>query len=281
MIVVTGTKRSGTSLWMQILDAGGIPYIGDKFPKGWAEDITEDNPKGFYESKTLRNGVYFLTNPGKDGSYISPEAGKGKGIKLFIPGLVKTDIAYVEYVIATIRHWKTYELSIGKMYKKEEDWWREELNKKNPEKENKEELIQEELKRQRGSYPFAIEWFMENVQLLRNFEIRRFPLVMKSYEALLENPDDIISKVFSFIKLGDYKKGSLAVEKGLYRSKAIDNTSDYLEPKEVKLFDDLYYSIHQGSKVSGSLYRDLISLYLELEKKYPAEIYGGKPRRLK
>jgi RNase adaptor protein for sRNA GlmZ degradation len=29
MIIVTGTKRSGTSLWMQILERTGYPILGE------------------------------------------------------------------------------------------------------------------------------------------------------------------------------------------------------------------------------------------------------------
>jgi len=35
VIVVTGTKRSGTSMWMQVLGAAGLPVVGDAFPADW------------------------------------------------------------------------------------------------------------------------------------------------------------------------------------------------------------------------------------------------------
>ena len=35
MIIVTGTKRSGTSMWMQILAAAGLPVFGEAFPRSW------------------------------------------------------------------------------------------------------------------------------------------------------------------------------------------------------------------------------------------------------
>ena len=57
MIIVTGTKRSGTSMWMQILVNGGFPYIGEAFPKDWGLVIKDANPEGFYES-TLAGGIW-------------------------------------------------------------------------------------------------------------------------------------------------------------------------------------------------------------------------------
>ena len=32
MIFVSGTKRSGTSMWMQVLRAAGLPVLGEAFP---------------------------------------------------------------------------------------------------------------------------------------------------------------------------------------------------------------------------------------------------------
>ena len=63
MIFVSGTKRSGTSMWMQVLQAAGLPILGKAFPRNWGTGPLRDaNPDGFYET-LLRNGIYFATNP--------------------------------------------------------------------------------------------------------------------------------------------------------------------------------------------------------------------------
>ena len=73
MIIVTGTKRSGTSMWMQILIAAGFPHIGEAFPMRWEQTIKAANPDGFFESH-LRRGVFYKTNPHpKTGAYLFPE----------------------------------------------------------------------------------------------------------------------------------------------------------------------------------------------------------------
>lgn len=64
MVVVTGTWRSGTSLWMQVLQAAGLPVIGDRFPKRFAA-LRQANPAGFWESR-LRTGIYYATNPDRE-----------------------------------------------------------------------------------------------------------------------------------------------------------------------------------------------------------------------
>ncbi|HEB65983.1 MAG TPA: sulfotransferase family protein [Chloroflexi bacterium] len=54
MVVVSGLPRSGTSLMMKMLEAGGIPPLTDN-----VRAADEDNPKGYYEFervKALRQG---------------------------------------------------------------------------------------------------------------------------------------------------------------------------------------------------------------------------------
>ena len=73
MVIVTGTRRSGTSMWMQLLQGAGFPAIGEAFPAQWATSIGEENPHGFWESQ-LRGGIYYATNPHpKTGTWLSPQ----------------------------------------------------------------------------------------------------------------------------------------------------------------------------------------------------------------
>ena len=103
MILVTGTKRSGTSMWMQILVAAGYPWIGEVFPARWSESIGAANPRGFFESP-LRKGIYWATNPDpQTGRFLFPQATRRHLVKVFIPGLVRTDYAYLDRVVATMR----------------------------------------------------------------------------------------------------------------------------------------------------------------------------------
>ena len=47
--IVSGLPRSGTSMMMQMLEAGGIPALTDGFRK-----IDVDNPKGYYEFEPVK-----------------------------------------------------------------------------------------------------------------------------------------------------------------------------------------------------------------------------------
>jgi predicted AlkP superfamily phosphohydrolase/phosphomutase/tetratricopeptide (TPR) repeat protein len=50
IIVVSGLPRSGTSMMMQILHAGGVPVMTDE--RRWADD---NNPLGYYEYEPVKN----------------------------------------------------------------------------------------------------------------------------------------------------------------------------------------------------------------------------------
>lgn len=70
-VVVSGLPRSGTSLMMQVLQAGGLPLLTD------ARRVSDQhNPKGYWELERVK----FIA---ADNSWLS-EA-KGKGIKIVAP----------------------------------------------------------------------------------------------------------------------------------------------------------------------------------------------------
>ena len=64
IIIVSGLPRSGTSMMMQILEAGGIPPLTDSIRK--ADD---DNPRGYYEleavKKTKEDASWLAGAPGR------------------------------------------------------------------------------------------------------------------------------------------------------------------------------------------------------------------------
>ena len=74
LVVVSGLPRSGTSMLMQMLAAGGMPVLTDR-----VRDADEDNPRGYFEFepvKKLFRGAGWL-----------PEA-KGKAVKIVAPLLL-------------------------------------------------------------------------------------------------------------------------------------------------------------------------------------------------
>ncbi len=49
MIFVVGTKRSGTSMWMQALVAAGFLAIGSAFPASLGDKLRHHNARGVDE----------------------------------------------------------------------------------------------------------------------------------------------------------------------------------------------------------------------------------------
>lgn len=87
--VVSGLPRSGTSMMMKMLDAGGIPPITDNI-----READADNPKGYYEFERVKQ-------MDKGDTAWVPEA-QGKAVKV-ISALLKHLPADYQYRVIFIR----------------------------------------------------------------------------------------------------------------------------------------------------------------------------------
>jgi hypothetical protein len=236
MIIVTGTKRSGTSMWMQLLTAAGFPPIGNAFPRNWEKTIKEANPGGFWESQ-LRSGIYYKTNPDpKTGTYLLPEDTRRHAVKVFIPGLIRTDRAFIGKVVATVRPWRQYVRSLGRLYAMEREAQREARKKKESDLPDPVVLSP------------VIEWWVENFSLFSDIVTRRYPFYMVAYESVLEDPDKTLRGVFDWLGDGDVEAAIKQVEPALRtQDDGADNAAgdspneeDDIEPEVVEVFDALY-----------------------------------------
>ena len=74
VIVVTGLPRSGTSMLMQMLAAGGVPILSDG-----ARQADEDNPHGYFEfepvKQLLKNSQWLFDARGKAVKIVAPLIG--------------------------------------------------------------------------------------------------------------------------------------------------------------------------------------------------------------
>ena len=235
MLIVTGTKRSGTSLWMQILIAAGIPHFGEAFPRDWENTLKEANKEGFYESM-LRAGIYYATNPHpKTGAYFFPEQVEGHCVKVFIPGLVRTDRAYIGRVIASMREWREYEASLQRLHAMEDA---ERASAGGDDTAPPERM------------PAVLEWWAENFSLVRDISIRRYPVHAQSYDGLLRDPERVIRETIAWVGRGDAEK-ALAQPKPERRT--FQRPSSSSVPSEVaEVFDELYAAIDQRRELPQS-----------------------------
>jgi hypothetical protein len=226
MIIVTGTKRSGTSMWMQILGAAGFPAFGEAFPRKWGETLREANPDGFFES-VLRQGIYWRTNPHpRTGAYFFPEQVERHIVKVFIPGLVRTDRAFIGRVIATVREWREYESSMQRLHALEDRSRTAGVERTPPVR-----------------MPPVLEWWHENFSLVRDIVTRRYPIHVQSYASLLADPAGVIREVASWLGDGDVQAAISAV-KPENRTQT-SPVSSSLEPELAEVFDLFYRTLHE------------------------------------
>jgi hypothetical protein len=259
MIVVTGTKRSGTSMWMQILKAAGFTVLGDAFPRDWGETIREANPGGFYESP-LRHGIYYATNPHpQSGAFLAPGETRDMVVKVFALGLAKSDLAYLDRVLATMRHWREYEASITRLYAMEREG---KLRK--AERTGESSAVVPE-------YDYlspVLEWWNDNFTLIRDALVRRYPLHMISYASVLRDPERVIEQALGWLGGGNKEAALAAVQEDLRtQSPEVLNQDGQSEltSKQIEVFDELYARIDTGTALDGPFIDRLNETHDELE----------------
>jgi hypothetical protein len=262
MIIVTGTKRSGTSMWMQILGAAGLPMFGEAFPRDWGQTLRDANPEGFYES-ILRQGIYWRTNPHpRTGAYFFPEQVQRHAVKVFIPGLVRTDRAYIGRVIASVRPWREYCRSLRRLWAMEDAV----LAERHPGRKPPPRLSP------------ALEWWSESYALVRDVAIRRYPVHLQSYDGLLEDPEGVLRRTFAWLGFGNATAamGAIKPERRTQRvaatgsgseagsGRAPDPDESELDSTVIAVFDDLYRTVHAGEPVRPELLAALDATQVEL-----------------
>lgn len=246
MFLVSGTKRSGTSMWMQVLRSAGVPVLGSAFPRNWAKSSLKDaNPDGFYES-ILRQGIYFRTNPHPTtGAYFMPDDVQGYAVKVFVPGVVRSERAYIDLVVANVRKWREYEASINRLYALED----RDRQAKTPDADAP------------FHFPPAYEWWMENFALMRDISLRGYAYQLQTYDEVLSDPARVIPEV-----LGRMGIAEANIEAAIAAVKPDNRTQDEdvapLESESVpddlsEMFDELYEVVRDRRPVAGDFLKRL------------------------
>ncbi|MBN2194252.1 MAG: hypothetical protein JW751_15655 [Polyangiaceae bacterium] len=212
-------------MWMQILRAGGFPVIGNAFPSNWGETMLEANPHGFYESK-LTGGIGHGTNPDPTtGRYLFPDDTRQHVVKVFAAGIVRSDIAFLDRVLVTYRPWREHTASLQKIRTMTHV-----ARDLDPSRKGEESLAP------------AVEWWNDLFQLIRDAATRCYPVHFQSYRGLLEKPEEIIKKVFTWLEHGDVAAAVLAVDRALHHNRQgqLQVPAPDLPPGCVEVFDELY-----------------------------------------
>jgi hypothetical protein len=255
LIIVTGTRRSGTSMWMQILAAAGLPVVGEPFPLDWEQTIGTVNPHGFYES-TLRDGIYYATNPDpRSGSYLHPVDTRMHVVKVFSEGLVRSDLVFLDRVLVTVRPWREYAASIDRL------------------------LAVESQARSIGAderpprLPGALEWWAANFAVVRDVVMRRYAVHMQSFAGVLANPSEVVSKVLGWIADAagvpvelDAAAATLAVHPEARTITQADRAD--VDSATAAVFDAFYAAVHEGRGLDAALLEQMNAVHLQLTPRY-------------
>jgi len=240
MLIVTGTPRSGTSMWMQILVAAGFDAIGEPFPGDWPALLQTANPDGYWESQLL-GGIYYRTNPhALTGNFLFPEQTELHAVKIMIFGLVRSDLAYIDRVIGTVREWREFAVSRTR----QRQLYREHAQGEAAGLEIHEQIVRRDL-------PPALEWWVDNFALLRDIATRRYAAHVCSYQSLLDDPERAITEVLGWLGRGDAARAIAAI-KPQHRTVREDAPTPEIEPEFAETFDELYDLIHRGAPLTAA-----------------------------
>jgi predicted AlkP superfamily phosphohydrolase/phosphomutase/tetratricopeptide (TPR) repeat protein len=184
IVVVSGLPRSGTSLMMQMLEAGGVPVLTDQ-----KRSADENNPRGYYELEAVRNLR-------KDKRWLS-EA-QGKSVKVISQLLPYLPAKYNYKVIVMIRDLSEIVQSQHKM-------------------------LVRMGKKKADTYPARLEMAFRN-QMLRvkdwlqaNYNVA---YLFINYRDVIENPAEAAMKVSQFLGFSlDVPRMAAQVDTSLYRTK--------------------------------------------------------------
>ena len=183
--IVSGLPRSGTSMMMKVLAAGGLEIFTDNL-----RTADEDNPKGYFELeqvKALKDGddAWMKDAPGKVVKIIS-------SLLEYLPSTYKYKIVFMRREIAEILA-SQKQMLIRRGEPSEGD------------DQKMAEMFQEHLKRARV-------WLANQPNM---------ETLYVDYNALMADPDPEIKAVADFLSLTENLDAMLAVpDKKLYRQKA-------------------------------------------------------------
>lgn len=184
VIIVSGLPRSGTSLMMQMLNAGGVDLFTDA-----VREADDNNPKGFYEHEKVK-GLARNSNWLREA--------KGKGVKV-ISQLVKFLPPSFEYKVIIMQ--RDIQEVVSSQHK----------------------MLVREGKAKEGTYPVKMEQnFRKAYDTALNYS-KRQPFIEYleiSYADVLANPADNAVKVAEFLGLDlDTEAMAARVDPSLYRNR--------------------------------------------------------------
>ena len=206
---------------------------------------------------------------------MKPEAAKGALVKVFIPGVLRSEYSFIEKVLTTMRHWSEYDASLKALWELEAKWKASKLD----DGDLGERDTPGERRARAGMMPPVLEWWFENFELLRDVSIRGYPFHMLTYDRLLRDPRAEIEPVLEWLGKGDREAALAAVEPELRHQNRPTYDDGRVDQEMARVFDDFYAAVDEGAEIPRSLVLDMNTLHERLVKEWDAERLATMERR--
>jgi hypothetical protein len=185
VIVVSGLPRSGTSMMMKMLEAGGLPILTDNL-----READANNPKGYYEFervKQLKDG---------DLAWLSDAAGKVvkivTGLITYLPPEHKYKIIFMKRNLDEVL--SSQKKMLGRLGKEDDNIPDDKMSK----------VYEEHLKQVKG-------WLVRQPNI---------DMLYVNYNTMVVDPTETLQKVNEFLGGGmDIKVMAGVVDRELYRER--------------------------------------------------------------
>lgn len=185
LVVVSGLPRSGTSMMMKMLEAGGIPPLQDNI-----RTADEDNPKGYYEFERVKKLP--------DDTAWMPEA-VGKAVKIIALLLTKLPLKGYRYKVLFMRR------DIEEIMKSQKQM----LIRRG---ESPDKISDEEMITTYNRHLSEVLSFLEANSC--------FTVFFVNYNDLMRDPEDWVPRIAAFLgKEMDVEAMKAVVDPNLYRNR--------------------------------------------------------------
>ena len=189
-------------------------------------------------------------------------------VKVFVPGLIQTDYAFIHRVVGTIRPWNEFSSSMERLLEME---FNSHLSEDNSDL-NSDLLVRVRSIINRPSLHWAHIWWTDNFDLIHDALLKKYPINIVSYGRLLREPDVLIPSILNWCHsplpsdINLYKrKLSIDMEKAIatvdtsLQTQASPQIDDHDLPVEIiNVFDNFYDCFnHNNSEISPSIVKDL------------------------
>jgi hypothetical protein len=172
---------------------------------------------------------------------------------------VRSDVAFLDRVVATVRAWREYVVSIRRVGIED------------------------------AALPPALDWWVNNFALIRDLAIRGYPAHVLSYDSFLRDPGKVAAEVLAWIGRGDPAAAATVVRPERKREKVAEPDAalaDGVDARHLEVFDELYAAIDAGRPLSAGFIdrlnavdRELRPMVLENQAAVEAKVVSDIFRR--